>query len=77
MMSKDIAIIIVAAGNGSRFGSELPKQFCQLGGRPVVMHSIERFRHFLPHLGNHDTRLTTLALSEVGNSLAGFLKLGM
>ena len=58
MMSKDIAIIIVAAGNGSRFGSELPKQYCQLGGRPVVMHSIERFRLFLP-----DARIV-LVLSE-------------
>lgn len=35
--------IIVAAGSGSRFNSETPKQFLDLSGRPVVAHSIERF----------------------------------
>lgn len=37
------AAIIVAAGSGSRFGSETPKQFLQIHGRPVVAHAIERF----------------------------------
>lgn len=34
-------IIIVAAGSGSRYGGPLPKQFCDLAGRPVLMHTIE------------------------------------
>lgn len=36
--------IIVAAGTGSRFGGNLPKQFCRLGGRPALMTTIERLR---------------------------------
>ena len=36
--------IIVAAGSGSRFGAMLPKQFCDLGGRPLLMTTIERMR---------------------------------
>lgn len=36
--------IIVAAGSGSRFGSALPKQFCDMGGRPLLMTTIDRFR---------------------------------
>lgn len=36
--------IIVAAGSGSRFGSTLPKQFCDLDGRPLLMTTIERMR---------------------------------
>ncbi len=48
MKGKDTAVIVVAAGRGSRFGSELPKQFCLLDGRPVLFHSIERFRDALP-----------------------------
>jgi len=40
--------IIVAAGTGSRFGGDLPKQFCLLGGRPVLHHSIERMRAGAP-----------------------------
>src|SRR6478736_4498777 len=35
--------IIVAAGSGSRFNSETPKQFLELNGKPVVVHTIERF----------------------------------
>lgn len=49
MNSNTIAIIIVAAGNGSRFGGDTPKQFCLLEGKPVLMHSIERFHNKLPN----------------------------
>ncbi|MDO4971930.1 MAG: 2-C-methyl-D-erythritol 4-phosphate cytidylyltransferase [Bacteroidales bacterium] len=35
--------IIVAGGSGTRFGSNIPKQFLPLCGRPVLMHTIERF----------------------------------
>lgn len=38
-----IAVIIPAAGTGSRFGGELPKQFHPLAGKPLVQHVIERF----------------------------------
>ncbi len=40
--------IIVAAGSGSRFGADVPKQFCVLNGKPVLMHTIERMRQALP-----------------------------
>lgn len=33
--------LIVAAGSGTRFGSQLPKQFCLLAGKPVVCHAID------------------------------------
>lgn len=36
-------IVIVAGGKGLRMGSELPKQFLPVGGKPVLMHTIERF----------------------------------
>lgn len=44
-----IRFIIVAAGSGSRFGHDLPKQFHLLGGRPVLMTTIERVREAAPH----------------------------
>lgn len=37
------SVIIVAAGKGIRFGSELPKQFLPLLGWPVLMHTMKRF----------------------------------
>jgi len=38
-----IAVIVPAAGTGSRFGGALPKQFQTLAGKPVIQHVIERF----------------------------------
>ncbi len=34
-----IAGILVAAGSGSRFGAETPKQFLSLAGKPVIAHA--------------------------------------
>jgi len=38
--------LIVAGGAGTRMGTDIPKQFLELAGKPVLMHSIERFRRF-------------------------------
>ncbi|NUM77240.1 2-C-methyl-D-erythritol 4-phosphate cytidylyltransferase, partial [candidate division KSB1 bacterium] len=35
--------IIVAAGQGTRFGGELPKQFLMLCQRPILAHTLQRF----------------------------------
>ncbi|MCR5121153.1 MAG: 2-C-methyl-D-erythritol 4-phosphate cytidylyltransferase [Ruminococcus sp.] len=34
---------IVAGGTGSRMGADIPKQFLPLGGKPVIIRTIERF----------------------------------
>lgn len=39
-------IIIVAGGAGSRMGSKIPKQFLELKGKPVLMHTLEKFYSF-------------------------------
>jgi 2-C-methyl-D-erythritol 4-phosphate cytidylyltransferase/2-C-methyl-D-erythritol 2,4-cyclodiphosphate synthase len=36
-----IAAILVAAGTGSRFGAETPKQFLSVAGKPVIRHAAE------------------------------------
>jgi 2-C-methyl-D-erythritol 4-phosphate cytidylyltransferase / 2-C-methyl-D-erythritol 2,4-cyclodiphosphate synthase len=36
-----IAAILVAAGSGSRFGGETPKQFLVVAGKPVIRHAAE------------------------------------
>lgn len=36
--------IIVAAGFGTRFGSDIPKQFVEILGKPVLIHVLERFQ---------------------------------
>ena len=39
-------IIIVAGGKGLRMGSEVPKQFLPVGGKPVLMRTIEAFHTY-------------------------------
>ena len=43
-------VIIVAAGRGSRMGTEVPKQFLLLGGKPVLLHAMEAFHEFYPDI---------------------------
>jgi 2-C-methyl-D-erythritol 4-phosphate cytidylyltransferase len=38
--------IIVAGGSGKRMRSVIPKQFLELAGRPLLMHTVERFHSF-------------------------------
>ena len=40
--------IVVAAGSGSRYGGNLPKQFCDLNGRPLLMTTLERLNACRP-----------------------------
>lgn len=43
-------VIIVAGGKGLRMGSELPKQFMPIGGKPVLMYTIEQFLKYSPDI---------------------------
>ena len=38
--------LIVAGGSGTRMKSNLPKQFLEIQGKPVLMHTIERFHQY-------------------------------
>ena len=40
------SVIIVAGGRGLRAGGEVPKQFRLIGGRPILMHTIEAFYRY-------------------------------
>ena len=46
MIKNQNAVIIVAGGKGTRMGGSLPKQFIRLGGKPILMHTIEQFYAF-------------------------------
>lgn len=41
-------VVIVAGGSGSRMGTEIPKQFLLLAGKPILMHTIQAFQDFDP-----------------------------
>ena len=71
--------IIVAGGSGTRMNSELPKQFLELKGEPILMHTLKAFWRsalfseiilVLPH-AYHDywNRLCRQKQFDVGHSL--------
>ena len=35
--------IVVAAGKGTRLGGVRPKQFLELGGAPIIIHTLRQF----------------------------------
>jgi len=39
-------VVIVAGGKGTRMGTSVPKQFLCVGGKPVLMRTIEQFRRY-------------------------------
>jgi len=55
--------IIVAGGNGSRMGNELPKQFLLVKGKPLLMYTIRNFFDFDPTL----QLIVVLPADEIGN----------
>ena len=42
--------LIVAGGKGLRMGGELPKQFLPIGGKPVLMRTLEAFYAYNPEI---------------------------
>ena len=49
-MSLKNYVLIVAAGSGSRMKSLLPKQFMELHGQPILLHTLNRFYSYDPTL---------------------------
>lgn len=52
-------VIIVAGGSGKRMGNSTPKQFLLLCGKPVLMHTIQKFRETL-----NDSQITIVLPKE-------------
>ena len=49
-MSKKVYGVFVAGGSGVRMGTDVPKQFLILGGRPILQQSIMKFLQACPEL---------------------------
>ncbi|MES2567331.1 MAG: 2-C-methyl-D-erythritol 4-phosphate cytidylyltransferase [Bacteroidota bacterium] len=45
-MNSQYNVIIVAGGTGTRMQSNIPKQFIEVGGKPIIIHTIEKFIAF-------------------------------
>ncbi len=49
-MTKQKFVLIMAGGKGLRMNAPLPKQFLEINGKPVIMHTIEAFYNFNPQI---------------------------
>ena len=49
-MERKNYVIIVAGGSGSRMGSQVPKQFLELGGKTVLQRTVEKFIEAVPDI---------------------------
>ncbi|XP_060081255.1 D-ribitol-5-phosphate cytidylyltransferase-like [Ylistrum balloti] len=38
-----VSVVLPAGGTGERFGSSLPKQFCRLLDRPIILYTLQEF----------------------------------
>jgi len=46
MVNKSEYVLIVAGGKGTRIKSVLPKQFLELNGKPILLHTLEAFYRY-------------------------------
>ena len=44
------SVIITAGGIGKRMGTDLPKQFLEIEGKPILLHCLEKFHSYDPTL---------------------------
>lgn len=44
------SVIIVAGGKGLRMGTDVPKQFLRIGGKPILMRTMEAFYAYDPQI---------------------------
>jgi 2-C-methyl-D-erythritol 4-phosphate cytidylyltransferase len=47
---ENIGVVVVAAGRGSRMGTNVSKPYLPLAGKPVIVHTLERFEQ-MPEVG--------------------------
>ena len=63
MSEPRVLVVIPAAGAGTRLGGDVPKQFRPLGGKPILLHVVERF--FV------DERVTKIVVAVTEGLLGG------
>lgn len=61
-MGRKKYVIIVAGGSGSRMGSQVPKQFLELGGKTVLQRTVEKFIEAVPDINV----ITVLPSAHIG-----------
>ncbi len=72
-----MTVLIPAAGRGQRVGSESPKQYLPLAGKPMLVHTVERLQscalidRVVVALADDDTHFPALGLTGVDTVTGG------
>jgi len=45
-MTKSKTVLIVAGGKGERMNTDIPKQFLEIHGKPILMHTLDVFQRY-------------------------------
>jgi len=75
--NRDVAVVVVAAGSGSRMGGTLPKQYCNLAGETVLARAISCFADH-PRVGSIQPVISANAFAlfnDASGSLSGLDRL--
>ncbi|MEG2479054.1 MAG: 2-C-methyl-D-erythritol 4-phosphate cytidylyltransferase [Mucinivorans sp.] len=64
----NLSTIIVAGGQGTRMGTETPKQFLLLDGEPILMHTIRNIDHALQKINSMDVNNSIVEQLVVNSS---------
>lgn len=74
-MDREVYVILVAGGSGTRMGTPVPKQFLRIGGKTVLQRTIERFTDAVPGIkvvvvlpAQHFRTWKNICLSDTFNS---------
>jgi len=66
----NVAVLLLSAGSGSRFGHEMPKQYIEVGGQALVLHTLAhlaaepRIRLVQPVIAAGDEHFATLTAGK-------------
>lgn len=71
LRAMSVAALVLAAGRGERFGSELPKAFAQLAGRPILVRALAALAA-TPEIGRVQPVVAAAELPRLA-ALAGLL----
>ncbi len=79
MSSKKVGLLVVAGGRGVRLGADLPKQYLNCAGRPLIVHTLEALATCYPFgattvvIGADDRPLYDQAVAHLAPSAAAAL----
>ncbi len=62
-------VILLAGGIGKRMGTDIPKQFLEVEGKPIIVYTLEKFQR-----NNHIEKIVVVCIKEWSEKLKELIK---